>query len=175
MLKEVSKNPMDPPERGKRLAAMRRTGILVLAVALAGCTLIGLEHNDPFPPANPTGAWDAVLIVEDSAELDGRAVSVEDALDHIGGDPVLVRGVLFVDDIYESVWLCASALQPQPECQGAILLVQVPGNSFDPSAILDAASVEDLQTPYPGLRWADDVAVFGRVVEAAGAAGKPRN
>lgn len=146
---------------------MLRTSILILAVALAGCTLIGLEHNDPPPPANPTGAWDAVLIVDASALPDGPAVSVEGALDHVGGDPVLVRGVLFVDDVYESVWLCARAVQPQPECQGAILLVQVPGNGFNPSAILDAASVQDLQTPYPGLRWADDVTVFGRVVEAA--------
>ena len=81
-----------------------------------------------------------------------------------------VRGVLFVDDVYESVWLCARALQPQPECQGAILLVQVPGNGFDPSAILDAASVQDLQTPYPGLRWADCATISGRVVEAAASA-----
>jgi len=147
---------------------MLRTSLLILAVALAGCRLIGLEHNDPPPPANHSGAWDAVLIVDASAELDGPAVSVEDALDHVGGDPVLVRGVLFIDDLYESVWLCASALQPQPECQGAILLVQGPGNGFNPSAILDAASVQDLQTPYPGLRWADDVSVFGRVVDAAG-------
>ena len=149
---------------------MRRSSILVLAVALAGCTLIGLEHNDPPPPANHSGAWDAVLIVDDSAELDGPAVSVEDALDHVGGNPVLVRGVLFVDDVYESGWLCAGALQPQPECQGTTLLVQAPGNGFDPSTILDAASVQDLQTPYPGLRWADGATISGRVVEAAASA-----
>lgn len=146
---------------------MLRTSILILAVALPGCTMIGLEHNDPPPPANPTGAWDAVLIVDASAQPDGPAVSVEEAVDHIGGDPVLVRGVLFVDDVYESVWLCARAVQPQPECQGAILLVQGPGNGFNPSAILDAASVQDLQTPYPGLRWADAATIFGRVLEAA--------
>jgi hypothetical protein len=147
---------------------MRPTGMLIVAIALAGCTLIGLEHNDPPPPANHSGAWDAVLIVDASAEPDGPAISVEDALDHVGGNPVLVRGVLFVDDIYEAVWLCASALQPQPACQGATLLVQGPANGFDPSAVLDAASVQDLQAPYPGLRWAHDVSVFGRVVNAAG-------
>jgi hypothetical protein len=147
---------------------MRRSGILVLSVALAGCTLIGLEHNDPPPPANHTGAWDAVLIVDAATERDGPLVKVEDALDRVGGDPVHVRGVLFIDDLNESVWLCARALQPQPECQGAILLVQWPGSSFNPSAILEAASVHDLQMPYPGLRWAEDVTIFGRVVEAAG-------
>jgi hypothetical protein len=146
---------------------MLRTSLLILAVAVAGCRLIGLEHNDPPPPANHSGGWDAVLIIDDSAEPDGPAVSVEDALDHVGGNPVLVRGVLFVDDVYESVWLCAGALQPQPECQGPILLVQGRGNGFDPSTILDAASVRELQTPYPGLRWADGATISGRVVEAA--------
>jgi hypothetical protein len=145
---------------------MRPAGMLIVAIALAGCTLIGLEHNDPPAPANHSGAWDAVLIVDASAEPDGPAISVEDALDHVGGNPVLVRGVLFVDDFYEVVWLCASALQPQPACQGAILLLQPLGNGFDPSTILGAASVEDLQTPYPGLRWADNATIFGRVVEA---------
>ena len=67
---------------------MLRTSLLILAVALAGCTLIGLEHNDPPPPANRSGAWDAVLIVDASAEPHGPAISVEDALDHVGGNPV---------------------------------------------------------------------------------------
>jgi hypothetical protein len=161
---------------------MRFAGLLALAIALSqsGCSLLVDDatrtpmvgtHGDPFP-ANPMGTWDGMLIVDaDPGGLTAR--SVDEALElPRGGELVLVRGALFVDDAYGQVWLCSRAeLSPDtggPQCAGAILLVadESRGVGLPMSAyiaqLLELAVAGDLQQRGT-IRWAADATFPGRI------------
>jgi len=159
---------------------MRFAGLLALALALSGCSLLVDDrapiptvgtHGDPYP-ANPMGTWDAVLTVDaDPGGLTAR--SVDEALDlPRDGELMVVRGALFVDDAYGQVWLCSRAeLSPDsggPQCAGAILLVAdaSQGSGLTASAyiaqLLELAEAGDLQQRGT-IRWAADAAVAGRI------------
>lgn len=160
---------------------MRSAALLALAVALTGCSLLGITptptptvgtHADPFP-ANPAGAWDAVMTVV-AADLDGGTeVSVDEAVARPrDGALLLVRGALFADDAYGHVWLCSRAERNPdsggPLCAGAILQVvnESAGAGQTTAAyiadLLAAADVGELQQAGT-IRWSADAAVFGSV------------
>lgn len=159
---------------------MRIAGLLALALALSGCSLLVDEetpipnvstHADPFP-ANPMGDWNAVLTVDaDPGGLPVRTVDEALALPR-DGEMMLVRGALFVDDAYGQIWLCSRAeLNPDtgaPQCAGAIMLVadESQGIGLTASAyidrLLDLAEVADLQA-IGTFRWAGDISIPGRI------------
>ena len=144
-----------------------RLTFLILAVVLPGCVI---PHNDPFP-VNLEGP-DAILIVDGPAPDNVDPVGVEEALTMVGGDAMLVEGVLMVDDAHHQVWLCsgidaAPANDPPqpPLCQGPSLSLELAGDPQPDlvSSILSAASVADLET-IANVRWTQDASVFGNVV-----------
>ena len=150
-----------------------RLSFLVLAFILAGCSLIGLEHNDP-PPVVPSGEPDGVLIVDLEAPKEGPSIFVDDAVgNHLGGEPVLVRGALFIDDTYGTVWLCQETMQEQgarqPSCARPALLLQHPdaGGLQVTEAIADlieAGQLGELQE-LEAVRWAEDATFSGSLMD----------
>lgn len=83
-----------------------RAAFALVAVGLIGCSLVGLEHNDP-PPIVPSGEPEGILVVNLEARPHGTGLTVTDALASIGsGEAVEVRGAIFIDDLTQAVWLC---------------------------------------------------------------------
>ena len=108
------------------------------------------------PPDGRSVAVDGVLIIEEGATASGPGISVEDALDQMGGDqPLLVNGALVIDQ--DGLVLLCGALAESfpPQCGGARLEVRG----------LDPAGQPDLEEAN-GVRWLDSVQLLGRVVPA---------
>jgi len=145
----------------------------VLALVLTGCTLIGLEHNDP-PPVVPSGEPEGVLVVDLEAPMDGPKISVGEAVrDHLGGGPVLVRGALFIDDTYGTAWLCQETMQQQgarqPSCARPALLLQHPdAGGLQVSDVIadlvEAGRLGEMQE-LEGVRWTEDATFYGTIVD----------
>ena len=130
---------------------------LLPLVLLAACTTSPGDQptSDDGPPSSGGGgaAADGVLIVEEGATATGPGISVEQALDQMGGEhPVLVNGALVIDP--DGLVLLCDALAESfpPQCGGARLEVRG----------LDPASRPDLQEAN-GVRWLDSVQLLGRV------------
>jgi hypothetical protein len=150
-----------------------RPSILVLALALAGCSLIGLEHNDP-PPVVPFGEPEGILVVDLEAPANGPSVSVEESVrEHLGGDAVAVRGALFIDDSNGTAWLCQETMRAQgarqPSCARPALLLQHPdAGGLEVSeviaALIEAGQVGELQE-VEGVRWAEDATFHGSIID----------
>lgn len=149
--------------------------VLALAFAVTGCSLIGLEHNDP-PPVVPLGEPEGILVVDldAPARADASGITVEEGVRrHLGGNAVLVQGVLFIDDALGTMWLCEglfpAEMAPQPSCERPALLLQHP----DPAglqvremnvAVLEAGRMGDLQQS-EDVRWAEDAFFFGSLLD----------
>lgn len=150
-----------------------RSSFLILALTLAGCSLIGLEHNDP-PPIVPSGEPEGILVVDLEAAPDRPTVSVEESVrEHLGGDGVAVRGALFVDDTYGTAWLCQEVMQPpaarQPACSRPALLLQHPDAgglqvSEAIAELIEAGQVGELHE-VDAVRWAEDATYYGSVID----------
>jgi hypothetical protein len=173
---EIARNP----SRGECVWAQTnqvmpmRPCVLILTLVMAGCSLIGLEHNDP-PPVVPSGEPEGILVVDLRAQADGVPVSVEESIrDHLGGGaPVLVRGALFIDDTYGSAWLCetvtAAGSGPLPSCARPALQLQHPdAGGLQVSEVLEqliaAGHVGELQE-VGALRWIEDATFSGRIID----------
>lgn len=157
---------------------MRSAAILAASLALVGCSFLRVApsptpevvtHSDPYP-ANVTGEWDAVLVVSGAGPGDRPGVSVEDALS-AGTDeaPLVVSGVLFVDDAYGHVWLCSRVERDDamgPHCGGSILLIESESRgaglalSDYHATLLAAGSVDDLEV-VGTVRWSADARFLG--------------
>ena len=129
---------------------------LLAAIVLSACASTGGDDpvSDDDPPSDPgTGTTpDAVLIVEEGSTATGPGISVTDALAFVGGEAVLVNGSLFIDADGEALLCEAIAESFPPQCGGARLVV----DGLDPASVpLEEAS---------GVRWAESVQLFGRVV-----------
>jgi hypothetical protein len=145
----------------------------VIALVLGGCSLIGLEHNDP-PPVVPGGEPEGVLVVDFEAEVDGPGVTVEEAIrEHLGGEAVQVHGALFIDDTYGTVWLCQETMQAQgarqPSCaRPAILLHHSDAGGLLVSEaiadLIEAGQIGEIQE-VDAVRWAEDAAFYGTVID----------
>ena len=150
-----------------------RLAFLVLALVLAGCSLIGLEHNDP-PPVVPSGEPEGILVVDLDAPVDGQAISVDESVrQHLGGYAVRVQGALFIDDSAGTAWLCQETMQEQgarqPSCARPALLLQHPdsgGVQADAvvADLIEAGQVGELQE-LEWVRWAEDATFNGRIID----------
>ena len=130
-------------------------------------------HTDPYP-ANPMGEWDGVLVVEATGGDAGEALSVQEAVVRAGGgEPLLVRGALFVDDAYGEVWLCERVDRdldaPGARCGGAILLLEnasagagMLASEYLEALIADAVGIGELQLN-GNVRWTAQATFQGRV------------
>ena len=133
---------------------------LLAAIVLSACAATGGDDpiSDDDPPPNDPGSGtppDAVLILEEGAIASGPGISVTEALTHVGGESVLVNGALFIDED-GGVLLCEAIAESfPPQCGGARLEVE----GLDPAGqLLEEAN---------GVRWAEAVQLFGRVVEGS--------
>lgn len=150
-----------------------RPSFLILALVMAGCSLIGLEHNDP-PPVVPSGEPEGILVVDLGGPADSSAVSVEESIrQHMGGQAVLVRGALFIDDSYGTVWLCEDVIPaesaPRPSCARPALLLRHPdagglqvGEVI--AELIEAGQVGELQE-VDAVRWAENATYYGRIID----------
>ncbi|MCA1588407.1 MAG: hypothetical protein LC744_07090 [Chloroflexi bacterium] len=130
---------------------------LLTAIVLSACASSGGDRptSDDGPPSSDPGSGappDAVLVIEEGAVADGPGISVTEALAFVGGQPVLVNGSLFIDADGDVLLCEAIAESFPPQCGGARLAVE----GLDPGGQqLDEAN---------GVRWAESVQLFGRVV-----------
>lgn len=113
------------------------------------------RSSAPTSTAEPGVTADGVLVIEEGATASGPGISVEDALEQMGGGPVLVNGALFID-ADGGVLLCdALAESFPPQCGGARLEVRG----------LDVAGQPDLQEA-DGVRWLERTQLLGTVQPA---------
>jgi hypothetical protein len=150
-----------------------RLSSAVIALVVAGCSLIGLEHNDP-PPVVPSGEPEGILVVDLEAAAEGPSVSVEESVgEHLGGDAVAVHGALFIDDTYGTAWLCQETMQPpaarQPSCSRPALLLEHPDAgglqvSEAIAELLEAGQLGELHE-VDAVRWVEDATYYGSVID----------
>ncbi|MGH2455916.1 MAG: hypothetical protein ACRDHD_06630 [Candidatus Limnocylindria bacterium] len=156
----------------------RRIWLSLALTLLAGCgffrvaptpTPTAVTHADPFP-ANLSGEWDGVLVVDPAGTPDLGGLTVDEALAAARTDSLQVRGALFVDDAYGQVWLCArvdlGGDAIGPHCGGSVLLVvdETEGRGMLASeymaALVALAAPVELQQSGT-IRWAADAAIRG--------------
>ena len=131
---------------------------LLMALILSACASTGGDQptSDDGPPASDPGSGsepDAVLVIEEGAVADGPGISVTDSLAFLGGgQAVLVNGALFIDADGDILLCEAIAESFPPQCGGARLAVE----GLDPRG----QQLEEAN----GVRWAESVQLFGRVV-----------
>lgn len=125
---------------------------LIVAVVLSACASTGGDEPITDQPTTDEGPQaDAVLVIQPGAIADGPGISIPDALEQAGGEPVLVNGTLFIAPD-GSVLLCdAIAESFPPQCGGTRLEVR----GLDPAGLL----LEEAN----GVRWAESVQLFGRI------------
>lgn len=139
--------------------------LLPLIVALAGvltsCAADAPATNDPAtndPSATPGPgrAADGILTIT-AGSASGPGISIADAVNRAGQEPLLVNGALFVDPD-GTVLLCdAMAESFPPQCGGTRLEVHD----------LDLAGMPDLQEAN-GVRWAEQAQILGTVTLVEG-------
>ena len=143
--------------------SLRRLSLSVIhAVILVGCaTAVGSPDQSaraPLPPDSeaPVVSGDAdgtLQITEGSAG--GPGITIDQAIGQGGAEPLLVNGALFIGPD-GTVRLCSAIAESYPpQCGGARL--EVIG--------LDIGSLPNLQEAN-GVRWADQVQLFGTVTRA---------
>lgn len=133
---------------------MPRLLLLAVAILLAACAAgpeTPVDDDDPQPSPSGT-AGDAVLRIVEGAAVGGPGISVTEALEFVGGEPVLVNGALFIGAEGEVLLCEAIAESFPPQCGGRRLLVE----GLDPAAVPDLAEAN-------GVRWAESIQLFGRV------------
>jgi hypothetical protein len=140
---------------------MIRIAMLALALGLTGCgslqlvpTPTEITHADPMP-ANPSGEWDAVLVIVPEEGPRGRPVPVADAVANDAGSEAAVLGILFVDTAYRETWLCASVVDEEgPRCGAPALRVEG----------LEEVDTSDWQFRSAfNVEWLENASLFGRI------------
>lgn len=140
---------------------MRRTlPILVSALVLSACASTGADDpitdDDPQPSAGGGTSADGVLVIQEGSTASGPGISIADALEYTGAEPVLVNGALFID-ADGGVLLCEAIAESfPPQCGGTRL--EVRGLDLSGDRMLEEAN---------GVRWAESVQLLGRI-EAGG-------
>lgn len=133
---------------------------LLLTLALAGvlvaCGADTPTTADPIVTPGPGRAADGVINVT-LGQATGPGISIADAVNQAGQEPLLVNGSLFVDPD-GTVLLCdAIAESFPPQCGGTRFEVRG----------LDVDSVPDLEEAN-GVRWAEGAQVLGTVALVEG-------
>ena len=154
---------------------MNRRWALIAVVALAACNPSASDSPSPSEPASsaePAASEAAspsqdiasgTITIVDAGVVDGPGVSITEALENAGADPLLVNGIL-LQDAEGTIWLCESLSDTSPPaCADAQLLVEnypadAAENTFDP----DNADVTGLQVE-DGVGWIEDNQLYGTV------------
>jgi hypothetical protein len=95
--------------------------------------------------------------------VDGPGLSITEALETAGEEPLLVNGIL-LKDTEDTIWLCESLSDASPRaCDGAYLqVVDYPGGAdapeFDPANADTTGSQEE-----DGVVWLEDQQLYGTV------------
>lgn len=148
---------------------MHRRWLLIAVLALAACQPSASESASPSDGAStaPSGSAAAeipsgTITLAEGAAVDGPGISIPEALDTAGEEPLLVNGIL-LQDTEGTIWLCESLSdESPPACADSQL--QVENWPEDDTATLDPANADDtgLQEE-DGVVWIEDYQAYGVV------------
>ncbi len=151
---------------------MHRRYALIALLALAACQPSASESVSPSDEASaaPSGAASStaeiptgtITLPDEGAAVDGPGISIPEALETAGDEPLLVNGIL-LQDTEGTIWLCESLTDESPRaCADSQLQVENwPEDNtatFDP----DNADTTGLQEE-DGVVWIEDYQAFGVV------------
>jgi hypothetical protein len=152
---------------------MHRRSVLLLALiavlALAACSPSASgspDASEGAPSAAPSASEAAaaagtITLPDEGAAVDGPGVSITDALETAGTEPLLVNGIL-LQDADGGLWFCESLSDASPPaCEGTYLQVE---NFPEDAPELDPANadVTGLQEE-DGVVWLEDHQLYGVV------------
>jgi hypothetical protein len=148
---------------------MHRRWALIAVLALAACSPSASESADPSegaPSLAPSASEAAaaagtITLPDDGAAVDGPGISITEALETAGPEPLLVNGIL-LQDADGNLWFCESLSDASPPaCDGTYLSVE---NYPDDAPDLDPenADVTGLQEA-DGVVWLEDHQLYGVV------------
>jgi hypothetical protein len=148
---------------------MHRRWVLVAVLALAACQPSASESaapSDGAPSTAPSASEAAaaagtITLPDDGAAVDGPGISITEALETAGPEPLLVNGTL-LQDADGNLWFCESLSDASPPaCEGTYLQVEnFPEDApeLDPeNADVTGAQEED------GVIWLEDHQLYGVV------------
>jgi hypothetical protein len=148
---------------------MPRRWVLVAVLALAACQPSASDTASPSdgaPSTAPSASESAaaagtITLPDDGAAVDGPGISITEALETAGPEPLLVNGIL-LQDADGNLWFCASLSDASPPaCDGTYLQVE---NYPEDAPDLDPenADVTGLQEA-DGVVWLEDHQLYGVV------------
>ena len=150
---------------------MHRRFVLIAVLALAACQPSASESASPSEGASaaPSEAASSTaelpsgtITLAEGAAVDGPGVSIPEALETAGAEPVLVNGIL-LQDTEGTIWLCESLSDATPRaCADSQLRIE--NWPEDDTATLDPANADDtgLQEE-DGVVWIEDYQAYGVV------------
>jgi hypothetical protein len=148
---------------------MHRRWVLVAVLALAACQPSASDTASPSdgePSTAPSASEAAaaagtITLPDDGAAVDGPGISITEALETAGPEPLLVNGIL-LQDADGNLWFCESLSDASPPaCDGTYLQVE---NYPEDAPDLDPenADVTGLQEE-DGVIWLEDHQLYGVV------------
>jgi hypothetical protein len=153
---------------------MKSRWALIALLALAACQPSASDSPSPSegaPSAAPSASEAAseapaaagTITIVAGGVVDGPGLSIPEALDTAGGEPVLVNGTLLLDT-EGTIWLCEELSDSSPRaCAGEYLRVEsypegADAPEFDPeNADVTGSQEED------GVVWLEDQQLYGTV------------
>jgi hypothetical protein len=148
---------------------MHRRWALIAVLALAACQPSASESVSPSEGASAAPSASAAadtlsgtITLAEGAAVDGPGLSIPEALETAGEEPLLVNGIL-LQDTEGTIWLCESLSDGSPRaCADSQL--QVENWPEDDTATLDPANADDtgLQEE-DGVVWIEDYQAYGTV------------
>jgi hypothetical protein len=152
---------------------MHRRFLLLAVLVLAACQPSASESVSPSEEASaaPSASADAssnaeipsgTITLGEGAAVDGPGVSIPEALETAGEEPLLVNGIL-LQDTEGTIWLCESLSdESPPACADSQL--EVENWPADDTATFDPANadVTGLQEE-DGVVWIEDYQAYGTV------------
>ena len=151
---------------------MHRRYALIALLALAACQPSASESVSPSDGASaaPSGAASStaeiptgtITLPDEGAAVDGPGISIPEALETAGDEPLLVNGIL-LQDTEGTIWLCESLTDASPRaCADSQL--QVENWPEDNMATFDPANEEVTGLhEEDGVGWIEDYQAFGVV------------
>ena len=153
---------------------MKSRWALIALLALAACQPSASDSPSPSegaPSAAPSASEAAseapaaagTITIVAGGVVDGPGLSIQEALDTAGAEPVLVNGILLLD-AEGTIWLCEELSDASPRaCAGEYLRVEnypegADAPEFDPeNADVTGSQEED------GVVWLEDQQLYGTV------------
>jgi hypothetical protein len=146
---------------------MHRRWALIVMLALAACSPSASASPSPSDEVSstaPTASQAAELpsgsISVEGAAVDGPGVSVTEALESAGEEPMLVNGTL-LQDAEGTIWLCESLSDASPP---ACAVAQLTVENWDSDETFDPANADVTGLQMDGdVAWIEDQQVYGVV------------